>query len=295
MRCANATLPRPRAASPATYSKCGVSPRITHPSATIASNRSLAAAASASTGSSKAPGAHVTSTFASAIPPRRRVLGVARSVSEEVAELVPLDVEIGPILIRRRRHDRQPLDDLQSVAFEAYQLHRIVRQHADRRQSEVEQNLRADAVIPQVRLETELLVGRDGVVALILELVRLELVEEADAPPFLIEVHDHSRAHLRDHPHRAVQLPAAIAPGRAEDVARQALRVHPHQHLLLARDVAEYQRDVLRLIHVVAIADDAEFAEWRREAGFSDPMDEPLVLQPVGDELRDRDERETML
>src|ERR1051326_1103754 len=160
MRCASATLPSPRAASPATYSKCGVSPRITQPSATLASNRFLAAPASATTGISKAPGTHVTSTCESVMPARRsasRALSSSllvmcswnrltttatcrwrsevraaagdlcgTSVRQEVAELVPLDVEIGTILVGWRRHDRQPLDDLEPIAFEPHQLHRIV-------------------------------------------------------------------------------------------------------------------------------------------------------------------------
>src|SRR3989449_65665 len=225
----------------------------------------------------------------------RGVLCGARSVGEEVAELVPLDVEVGPILIRRRRHNGQPLDDLEPVPLETDQLHRIVRQHPDRGQPEVEQDLRADAVVPQVRLETELLVGFDGVVPLILQLIRLELVEEADASSFLIEVHDPPGARLRDHPHRAVQLPAAVAARRTEYVAGQALGVHPHQHLLLPCDLAVHQGDVLRLIHVIPIADDPEFAERGREPRLSDAMDQALVLQPVGDELCDGDEREPML
>ena len=80
-----------------------------------------------------------------------------------------------------------------------------------------------------------------------------------------------------------------------KDVAGQALGVHPYEHLLLARNIAEYQGDVLCLIHVVAVADDPEFAERRRETRVGHAMDQPLVFQPVGDELRDRDEGQAVL
>jgi len=39
------------------------------------------------------------------------------------------------------------LDDFEPVTLEADELHRIVRQDANRRQAEVEEDLRADAVV----------------------------------------------------------------------------------------------------------------------------------------------------
>src|SRR5207244_7003491 len=47
-----------------------------------------------------------------------------RSVGEQVAELVPLDVQVGPVLVGGRRHDRYALDDLQAVALEPDELDR---------------------------------------------------------------------------------------------------------------------------------------------------------------------------
>ena len=45
--------------------------------------------------------------------------------------------------------------------------------------------------------------------------------------------------------HRGVELQAAVAAQRAEHVAGEALAVHPHQHVLLARDLAAHERHVL--------------------------------------------------
>ena len=55
----------------------------------------------------------------------------------------------------------------------------------------------------------------------------------------------------------AVELGAAVAALRAEHVAGEALRVHPHEHVRLARHLAEHQRHVLGAVHVVLVADDA--------------------------------------
>ena len=62
------TSEMPRAASPATYSKCGVSPRITQPTHTSASTPPPAASRAAACGSSKAPGTQTTRTSPARMP-----------------------------------------------------------------------------------------------------------------------------------------------------------------------------------------------------------------------------------
>lgn len=98
--------------------------------------------------------------------------------------------------------------------------------------------LGADAVLAGVHGEAELDVGLDSVVALILEVVGAELLAQADAASLVAaEVHDHAAAGLLDQPQRQVQLLAAVAARRAQDVACQTLGVHPHQHVLAVANV----------------------------------------------------------
>ncbi len=78
--------------------------------------------------------------------------------------------------------DRQLLHDLQPVAFQPDNLPRIIRQQPDRLETQVRQNLRPEAVLAQVHVEAQLLVGLHGIVALLLELVGLDLRRQADAP-----------------------------------------------------------------------------------------------------------------
>jgi hypothetical protein len=89
-----------------------------------------------------------------------------------------------------------------------------------------------------------------------------------------------------------VQLDAAVAALGAEDVAGETLGVHPHQHIRLSRDLAVDQRDVLRAVDVVPVADDGELAEVGRNPRLGHPVDQLLGLQPVGDELGHGDEGE---
>ena len=118
-------------------------------------------------------------------------------------------------------------------------LGRVVGQQADRADAEVAQDRRPDAVLPQVDGQAQLEVGVDGVEALVLQLVGPQLVGDADAPALVTaQVHDDAAALGGDHLHRRVELRPAVTAPRAEDVAGQALAVHPHEHLVGAVDVA---------------------------------------------------------
>ncbi len=75
---------------------------------------------------------------------------------------------------------------------------------------EIGQDLGADAVVAEVGREAERLVGLDGVLALILQLVGADLVVQADPPPFLLEVHDDAALLGLDHGQRLLQLRAAV-------------------------------------------------------------------------------------
>ena len=90
--------------------------------------------------------------------------------------------------------ERDALDDLEPVAADRDVLGRVVGHQAHLAHAEVAQDLAADAVVADVGREAELLVGRDGVVALVLQLVGLQLVDEADAAPLLEQVEEDALA-----------------------------------------------------------------------------------------------------
>src|SRR5450759_28287 len=80
-----------------------------------------------------------------------------------------------------------------------------------------------------------------------------------------------------------------------EDISGETLRVHSHQNARVRRDVAEDKRDVLVLVDVIAVADDAPRSEFGRKPSLGDAMHEPLGLEAMRHELRDGDEREAVL
>ena len=109
------------------------------------------------------------------------------------------------------------------------------------------------------------------------------------------QVHDDAGALLGDELHRGVELQAAVAAHRPEHVAGEALGVHAHEHVLLARDLAAHERHVLgaveqRLEHVAG-----EVAVAGRDARLGDPAHQLLAVAAVADEVGDRDELQAVL
>ena len=212
-----------------------------------------------------------------------------RLVVERVAHPVALGAQVRLVVRVGRVHDRHLLGDRQAVALEAADLLRVVGEDADARQPEVDEDLRADAVVAQVDRQPELEVRVDRVVALVLQLVGAQLVQQPDPAPLLGEVEQHAAALLLDHRQRRLELLAAVAAQRVEDVAGQALRVHADEHVLGAVDLALDHRDVVLVVDERAVADDGELAEAGRQPGRDDALDELVVAAPVGDQVGDRD------
>src|SRR5690606_17421241 len=110
-------------------------------------------------------------------------------------------------------------------------------------------DLGADAVLAAVDWEPEGEVGVDGVVPRILEAIGPQLVPESDSPAFVAtEIDDHAPTLLGDAGQRSVELWPTVAAERTEDVAGEALAVHPHQHRLLACDLPLHEGHVLGVV-----------------------------------------------
>ena len=144
---------------------------------------------------------------------------------DRVPHLVALRLEVIPVLGVGLDLDRLLRDDGEPEAGDAGDLLRIVREHANGREPEVGEDLRADAVLAGVGGEAEPEVRLDGVEALLLELVGAKLVQQADASALLREVEDDAEAFGLDPAQRPVELLAAVAALRVEDVTREALGV----------------------------------------------------------------------
>ena len=144
------------------------------------------------------------------------------------------------------------------------------------------EHLRADAEVAGVGGKTELQVRLDGVRAAVLEVVGADLVQQADAAPFLPEVHEDAAALGGDGLHGGVALRAAVAAQRVEAVPGEAFAVHAHEQGL-GGDVAHDERDVFRAAEGVLEADEAELAVLGGQTGFRHELHEGIMFHAVGD------------
>src|SRR5579863_95059 len=168
-------------------------------------------------------------------------------------------------------------------------LLRVVGQDADAGQPKIDQDLCPDAVVTQVRRKAQPQVGLDGVESLFLELVCAQLVEKADPAALLAEVQQDAGALRLDHRKRRLELLAAVAAHRVEDVAGEAFGVDAHKDVLRAVHLAFDERDMVLTVEHRAVADRNEVAERGRQARGDDTLDELLRATAVGDQIRHRD------
>src|SRR5260221_415899 len=221
----------------------------------------------------------------------QRLLNHASPAQQDVARLFLLRLQVPPVRIGGRDLDGQAAHDLEAVAFEADELPRVVGEQTDLLHPELDQDLRADAVVALVGLEAERLVGLDRVLALVLELIGHQLVDETDAAPLLSQVQQDAPAGLADHLERLVQLVAAVAARGREDVAGQALRVHAHESGLVPdAQVAHHEGDVMLAVDAALEGVDAEGTVAGGEIGLDDLPHQALGAHPMLDEVLDRDQ-----
>src|SRR5262249_30845536 len=142
---------------------------------------------------------------------------------EQVAQLVLFGFEIFARALGGMDLQRNALDDLEAVAADRHVLGGVIRHQSHPANPEIPQDLAADSVVSDVGWESELLIGRDGVVPLVLQLVGFQLVDEADAPSLLKQIEKDSLAGLGDFLQSELELRATVAPERSKHVACQTL------------------------------------------------------------------------
>src|SRR5450830_1062866 len=209
-------------------------------------------------------------------------------------ELISFSRQVALVLGVGRNDDRHLLDDSQSVTGDT-QLARVVGEQTDCREPEIDEDLVADPPFSLVGAEAELKVGLDRVVSPLLQLVGLELVEQTDAAPFLRHVEENSALLLGDATECVIELLAAIAAQRVEDISSQAFLVDAHEHVLGPVHLSHHQRHVVLTGQRLAVGDGTELAEfgWHPHRGHT--LDQHLGTTAVLDQVGDRDQLDPVL
>jgi hypothetical protein len=138
---------------------------------------------------------------------------------EHVSHLVALCVHVRQVVFGRLDRDRNALDDLQPETLEAGDLLGVVRQQSHLVNPEVGENLRTDAVIALIGREPEQHVGFDRIGAAVLQCIGAQLVGEADAAAFLMQIEQHAAAFFGNRGECRLALRGTIAADRVQRIA----------------------------------------------------------------------------
>ena len=209
--------------------------------------------------------------------------------------LQALGLEVVAILTVGGDLQRNPLHHIKAVTFQADDLLGVVGHEAHLPDPQVPEDLGPDAVVPQIRLEAQGLVGLHGVGALVLEFVGPEFVDQADAPALLVHVENDAMAFAFHQLHGGLQLVAAVAPEGVKHIAGDTFGVDPHQDGFLGVDVPFYQGDVLVVIHIVVVGDGGELPEIGGQLDGGPAVDKRLVPQPMFHQILDSGDLDIML
>ena len=188
----------------------------------------------------------------------------------------------------RHGFDRNDFRDFQAIAFEADDFLRVVREETHLAHAEVEEDLRADAVVAQLGGEAEFFIGFDRIETLLLKFVGVDFCGQTDAAAFVLaHVKEDAAAGAFDHLERGVELRAAIAATRAEDVAGEAFAMDADERGLGFGNLAFHECEMVCAIDERAIHVQVEIAVVGRHLDDLLTLDEPFTRATVGDEIFD--------
>src|SRR3954471_7174636 len=194
-------------------------------------------------------------------------------VVQRVAEALALGPQILLVVRVGHRLDRDLVRDREPVALEAVDLLGVVGEDPDAGEAEIHQDLGADPVVAKVGRQAELEVRVHRVEALLLETVGAQLVEQSDSAALLRQIKQDPGSLPLDHRERGLELLAAVASKRVEDVAGEALGVDAYEHVLHPADIALDHRQMVLVVDQRAVPDRGEFPERSGEPGRDDTLD----------------------
>src|SRR4030095_13347471 len=149
--------------------------------------------------------------------------------------------------------DRHLLDHFQTVTLETDNFLRIICKEPEPSHAQLEKNLCAESVIPQVSCVPEFRVGLYGVESFLLQPVRVNFCSQSNTAAFLSHVNQNALAFLFDLPQRRVQLISAVTSARCKNIAGETLAVHAHQRRFVLVDPTFYEREMMLPVELRAI------------------------------------------
>src|SRR5229473_1082144 len=139
-----------------------------------------------------------------------------------MTQLVFLGLQVTLVMGVGGNIDWHPFDHFEPEALQAVDLLGVVGKQPDFAHAEVVQDLAADTVVALVRRMSQRLIRLDRVEPAVLEVVGVELVQQADPTSLLMSyVQNHTDALGSDNLHTRTTLRSAVATQAAEDISSQ--------------------------------------------------------------------------
>ena len=205
------------------------------------------------------------------------------SALQEMPTAAAFRREIGTVVLVVGKAMRHPLDDFDAPLGKPLEFGRIVGQQPDLGKSELAQHFGGGKIKPFVGVEAELLVGVDRIETLVLQRIGAQFVDEADAAPLLCQINQNAGARLGDLGNRTLQLFAAIAAQRGEQIAGEALRMDAHQCRNAAIGSADNYGEMLGAAVGRAEGDHpCLFGSRQRDRRVADYGQPARIAKPVG-------------
>ena len=123
-----------------------------------------------------------------------------------MAHLFLLRLQVADVLNARRNLESNPLHNLDPISLQANDLLGIVCHQTDLSKPQIDENLRTEPIIPQIGLESQVMVGLNGISTLILKAVCPQFVDQTNASPFLTHIKDNTGANPFNQRHGGVEL-----------------------------------------------------------------------------------------
>jgi len=158
-----------------------------------------------------------------------------------MSEPVLLRPEVPQIGRRRRDLKRDAARDPHAIRFELLDFRGVVRHEPYRFHSEDPEHARRALVRPQVCRKSEDSIRIDRVEAVILEVIRRDLVRDANPAAFPRQIEQDSARGTPELLQRRIQLGPAIAPLRAEHVPGHALGMQSDEDVFSACNLPFYE------------------------------------------------------
>src|SRR5438309_9588028 len=188
--------------------------------------------------------------------------------------------EVADVRGGRRDLERNAVDHPDPIRFELLDLRGVVRHEPDRLHPEDPQDAGRALVRPEVGGETQDPVRVHRVEAVVLKMVRRDLVRDADPPAFLGQVEEGATRRLAELRQRGIELGTAVAAFGAEHVPRDAFRMEAHEDVLPSGDLSLDEGHVVLAGEGALERVDAERSVPGREPGW--PYEQDVIAQLQG-------------